>query len=232
MTKCWIEIFRKLTIQLNSDREIRIIYRTINMLLYVVISVWKSITKRYYLSFPVLISILKKEKRNYTCTTFPLRPSSSIDGKTTFAKPIPRLSPHLLLMYMYVLPVFSPSIRKRKRQEIRRETCFQRNRSARTGSPKWPNVWSVQDPDRRARRVNSKPAGRTMRAFIHGVWHHGGAWWCMVEGLTHRAPSKRAPALADRDVLSSGISHYRRVYTYVRITDSCILNYVATLLLQ
>lgn len=71
-----------------------------------------------------------------------------------------------------------------------------------------------------------------MRAFIHGVWHHGGAWWCMVEGLTHRAPSKRAPALADRDVLSSGISHYRRVYTYVRITDSCILNYVATLLLQ
>lgn len=125
MTKSLNEIFRKLTIQLNCDREIRIIYRAINMLLYVVISVWKSITKRYYLSFPVLISILKKEKRNYTCTTFPLRPSSSIDRKTTFPKPIARLSPHLLLMCMYVLPVFSPSIRKRKRQEIRRVTCFQ-----------------------------------------------------------------------------------------------------------
>lgn len=73
----------------------------------------------------LLISIFKKEKRNYTCTTFPLRPSFSIDRKTTFPKPIPRLSPLLLLVYMYVLPVFSPSIQKRKRQEIRRETCFQ-----------------------------------------------------------------------------------------------------------
>lgn len=112
-------------IRSNSDTEIRIFYRTTNMLLYVVISVWKSITKRYYLSFPVPISILKKENRNYTCTTFPLRPFSWIDRKATFPKPIPCLSPRLLLMYMYVLPVFSPSIRKRKRQEVRRETCFQ-----------------------------------------------------------------------------------------------------------
>lgn len=222
MTKCLIEIFSKLTIQLNFDTEIRIFYRTISMLLYVVISVWKSITyldfwkrkeKLHLYHFSTASLLLDRQKSNFSQTDSLL------------------ITSFVTHVYVCIANLFTFDSETEKTGSPT-GNVLPRNRSSRTGSPKWPNVWSVPDPDRRARRVNSKPAGRTMRAFIHGVWHHGGAWWCMVEGLTHRAPSKRAPALADRDVLFSGISHYRRVYTYVRITDSCILNYVATLLLQ
>lgn len=50
----------------------------------------------------------------------------------------------------------------------------------------------------------------------------------MVVGLTHRAPSERAPALADWDVLSYRIIYCDRVCTSFEITDSRFRIYVGS----
>lgn len=88
MTKSWIEIFRKLTIRSNSDTKIRVIYRTINVLLYVVISVWKSITKRYYLS-----RFLKKKRETTLVPLFHCVPPPRSTEKQLFPNRFPVYHP-------------------------------------------------------------------------------------------------------------------------------------------
>lgn len=67
-----------------------------------------------------------------------------------------------------------------------------------------------------------------MKAFIDVSATRPSMVVCMVVGLTHRAPSERAPALADWDVLSYRIIHCDRVCTSFEITDSRFRIYVGS----